>query len=90
MTSLPATMNGYRVWMDYLLAQNPRDARWDRRTLGPHSLRYQTSALYETANWNSYLARVHGEHRDSALGVSQASRYSRFLMVQPLLNCVPC
>jgi hypothetical protein len=58
MTSLPATMNGYRLWIDYLLAQNPDThvgivAPW---VPSPATV---TSAEYETI-WNNYHAGVHG------------------------------
>jgi hypothetical protein len=57
MTSLPATMNGYRLWIDYLLAQNPEThvgiaAPW---IPSPATV---TSAAYKTT-WDNFHAGVH-------------------------------
>jgi len=57
MTSLPATMEGYRLWIDYLLAQNP-DTRVGIVVPWIPYPQTQTSVEYE-ANFNSYLAGVH-------------------------------
>lgn len=57
MTSLPATMEGYRLWIDYLLAQNP-NTRVGIVVPWIPIPQNQTSAVYE-ANFNSYLAGVH-------------------------------
>ena len=59
MTSLPATMNGFRLWIDYLLDQNPDTHVGIVVPWVPYAA-VQTSAQYETA-WNNYLARMHGE-----------------------------
>ena len=58
-TSLPATMEGYRLWIDYLLAQNP-DTHVGIVVPWIPIPTAQTSAEYET-NWNNYLAAVHGD-----------------------------
>ena len=57
MTSLPATMNGYRSWMDYLLKQNS-ETRVGIVAPWIPTPRDFTSAEYEGI-WNTYLAGVH-------------------------------
>lgn len=57
MTSLPATMNGYRLWIDYLHTQNP-DTRVGIVVPWIPIPMAQTSAEYET-NWHNYHAGVH-------------------------------
>lgn len=57
MTSLPTTMEGYRLWINYLLARNPETRVGIAVPWIPYP-QSQTSAQYE-ANFNSYLAGVH-------------------------------
>jgi hypothetical protein len=57
MTSLPATMNGYRLWMDYLLLQNP-DTHIGIVAPWIPSPALVTSAEYENT-WNNFHAGVH-------------------------------
>lgn len=59
MTSLPSTMNGYRLWIDHLLVQNP-DTHVGIVVPWVPLPALQTSAQYE-AVWDNYLAHVHGE-----------------------------
>ncbi|GAB5452528.1 MAG: hypothetical protein Hals2KO_28560 [Halioglobus sp.] len=57
MTALPATLNGYRLWIDYLLAENP-DTRVGIVAPWIPTPATFTSAEYETT-WNNFHAVVH-------------------------------
>lgn len=57
MTALPATMEGYRLWIDYALAQNPDTRFAIVAPWFPYASSFD-SATYETT-WQSFLAIVH-------------------------------
>ena len=56
MTSLPATMDGFRLWIDYALAQNPNTRIGINIPWGPYPSLMDTAA-YE-ANWENYYSNT--------------------------------